>query len=187
MSGEVDDAVRVLGLARMASIEDVLGARRRLARSVHPDVGGRGDEMVRVNRAVEIVIEYLRGPVSVDSSSAWPPVEPSSDVPATATGSSSFGSRRWVIDRPSFVIDVLPVDAFEWLLLAARVLGEVVDEDPPYSLEALLDSRVDRWCRLEIVPDAGSSTISIVAENIDPEDLVALWVNTINELSGSSF
>lgn len=182
MNVEVDDALRVLGLDRTASIEDVLTTRRTLARSLHPDVGGRGDDMVRVNLAVEIVIEYLQRPVPHEA----PSDAPSSAGVSTPSRPSSFGSRRWIIDRPSFVIDVLPVDAFEWLLLAARVLGEVVDDDPPYALEVLLDSRVDRWCRLEIVPDAGSSTVSIVAENIDPEDLVALWVNTVNELTGSS-
>ena len=161
----VDDALRVLGLDRTASIEDVLAARRTLARTLHPDVGGRGDDMVRVNQAVDVALAHLES--------------------ARPEAPSSIGSRRWMIDRPSFVIDVLPVDAFEWLLLAARVLGEVVDDDPPYALEVLLDSRVDRWCRLEVVPDAGSSTVSIVAENVEPEDLVALWVNTINELTGT--
>lgn len=170
----VDDALHLLGLDRTASIDDVLVARRTLARSLHPDVGGRGDDMVRVNQAVEIAIEYLQSapPVSVN--------EP------TSMRADSFGSRRWVVDRPSFVIDVLPVEAFEWLLLAARVLGEVVDDDPPYALEVLLDSRVDRWCRLEVVPDAGSSTVSIMAENVEPDDVVRRWVNTINELTGTS-
>lgn len=183
MITEVDHALRVLGLDRTATIEDVLAARRALARTMHPDVGGDGDDMVRVNRAVEVVVAHLQGSSTVDSS-----VTPSSADTgrSTSTRPGSFGSRRWVIDRPSFVIDVLPVDAFEWLLLAARVLGEVVDDDPPYALEVLLDSRVDRWCRLEVVPDAGSSTISIVAENVEPEELVSLWVNTINELTGTS-
>ena len=171
---EVDDALRVLGLDRSASIEDVLAARRSLARTLHPDVGGHGDDMVRVNRAVEIAIEYLQSAPSVVVNEQ------------TSMRADSFGSRRWVVDRPSFVIDVLPVDAFEWLLLAARVLGEVVDDDPPYALEVLLDSRVDRWCRLEVVPDAGSSTVSIVAENVEPDELVSRWVNTINELTRTS-
>lgn len=183
MNVQLDDALRVLGLDRSASIEDVLAARRTLARTLHPDVGGHGDDMVRVNQAVEIVVTHLQGPSSIHTSAA---TSAAASGRSTSTHPGSFGSRRWVIDRPSFVIDVLPVDAFEWLLLAARVLGEVVDDDPPYALEVLLDSRVDRWCRLEVVPDAGSSTVSIVAENVEPDELVSLWVNTINELTATS-
>ncbi len=169
------DALRLLGLDETASIDDVHAARRHLALRFHPDVGGDTQDMVRVNRAVEVVIAGLNAGLN----------DPPLTTPTTAMPtrvSDRVDPRRWRVDRPSFVIDVLPVEAFEWLLLAARVLGEVVDDDPPYALDVLLDSRVDRWCRLEIVPDAGSSTVSIVVENVDPEDLVALWVNTINEL-----
>lgn len=168
----VDEALRLLGLDASATIADVLAARRDLARSVHPDVGGRTDDMVRINRAVDVLISHIEKPIHEAAMS-----------PSSVSSTDTHGARRWMIDRPSFVIDVLPVDAFEWLLLAARVLGEVVDDDPPYALEVLLDSRVDRWCRLEVVPDAGSSTVSIVAENVEPEELVALWVDTINELT----
>jgi hypothetical protein len=166
------DALRLLGLDETASIDDVHAARRRLARRLHPDVGGDENDMVRVNRAVEVAIAGLNTPQPRQSSA---PQQPGVSDPVFP--------RRWRVDRPSFVIDVLPVEAFEWLLLAARVLGEVVDDDPPYALEVLLDSRADRWCRLEVVPDAGSSTVSIVVENVDPEELVALWVYTINELA----
>lgn len=162
MNMRTDDAFRLLGLDASASLHDVFAARRSLARTFHPDVGGHDDDMARLNRAVEILIDHLENSSKPDVSSR---------------------SSRWFVDRPSFVIDVLPVEAFEWLLLAARVLGEVVDDDPPYSLDVLIDSRVDRWCRLEVVPDAGSSTVSIVAENVEPTDLVSLWVGTINELA----
>jgi hypothetical protein len=169
------EALRLLGLDENASVDDVHAARRRLARTLHPDVGGRADDMVRVNTAVQIAIAGL----NVERVS---PREAPATSPVSSPAPEGFEARRWRIDRPSFVIDVLPAEAFEWLLLAARVLGEIVDDDPPYALEVLLESRVDRWCRLEIVPDAGSSTVSIVVENVDPEDLAALWVNTINEL-----
>ncbi|MEN9804702.1 MAG: hypothetical protein RIS41_1549 [Actinomycetota bacterium] len=171
MTMQFADALRLLGLDETASIDDVHAARRRLARRFHPDVGGDEHDMVRLNRAVEVVVAGLN-----DS----PLTHPTMSMPTRV--SDGVDPRRWRVDRPSFAIDVLPAEAFEWLLLAARVLGEVVDDDPPYALEVLLDSRVDRWCRLEVVPDAGSSTVSIVVENVDPEDLVALWVNTINEL-----
>ena len=169
------EALRLLGLDETASVDAVHAARRRLARTLHPDVGGDADDMVRLNTAVQVAIAVL-------SLERVAPHEVPASSPVSSRAHEGYGARRWLIDRPSFVIDVLPAEAFEWLLLAARVLGEIVDDDPPYALEVLLDSRVDRWCRLEVVPDAGSSTVSIVVENVDPEDLVALWVNTINEL-----
>ncbi len=157
-------ALAVLGLDRNCSIADVRLARRGLARSLHPDVGGRNDDMVRLNRAVDVVIAHLR----------------SSAVPEAPTSREPEG---WMVDRPSFTVDVLPVEAFEWLVFAARILGDLVDEEPPYALEVLIDGRPENWCRLEVVPDAGSSTVSIIADMSDPTDLVTLWVMTINEVA----
>lgn len=162
---DVDEALELLGLDASSSADEVRSARRRLALDVHPDVGGSDERMARVNRAVDVLLHHLRH---------------GSPEPRVARPDSSMST--FVVDRPSFVIDALPAEAFEWLLLAARVLGEIVDDEPPYVLEVLLDSRPDRWCRLELVPDAGSSTVSIVAENADTDELVRLWVSTVNEL-----
>jgi hypothetical protein len=94
-----------------------------------------------------------------------------------------------VVDHPSFVIDVLPVLAHEVLTLAVVSIGEIVDDDPPYGLEFTVDvaepgaSRT--WCRAEIVPDAGSSTVSLVTESdgsVDVERLRDLLVREINAL-----
>lgn len=171
---ELHEALRLLEFDETVdvgsvSVESVRAARRRVALRRHPDVGGRHDEMTRINVAFDTVIAHVTARSSSETVVAGS--RPTVDV------------ERWFVDRPSFVMDVLPVEAFEWLLLAARVLGEVVDDDPPYVIEVLLESRPDHWCRLEIVPDAGSSTVSIVAENDDPTRLVALWVDTINELA----
>ena len=160
-------ALEILGLTENDDLTDVVSARRRLARRCHPDVGGDDDTMMLVNQAADFLL---------------------------AESSSEFDDElrlhpEWdgvEIDRPSFVIDVLPVEAFEWILTAANVLGHVVDDEPPYALEVLIDSRPDRWCRLEIVPDAGSSTVSILTEGHDPTEMVPLFVTTINELSESS-
>lgn len=162
---DVDEALRLLGLDAPISVEAIKSARRKVALDVHPDVGGSDESMARVNRAVDVLLDHL---------GSRPP-EPRIERRSQTSGA-------FVVDRPSFVIDALPAEAFEWLLLAARVLGEIVDDDPPYGLEVLLDSRPDRWCRLELVPDAGSSTVSILAENADADDLVRLWVSTVNEL-----
>lgn len=160
-------ALEILGLTESDDVTDVIAARRRLARRCHPDVGGEKDSMTLINQAADFLL-------------------------AQSSSESDDERRRhpeWdgvEIDRPSFVIDVLPVEAFEWILTAANVLGHVVDDEPPYALEVLIDSRPDRWCRLEIVPDAGSSTVSILTEGHDPTEMVPLLVNTINELSEST-
>ena len=83
---------------------------------------------------------------------------------------------------------MLPAEAFEYLLLAAQDLGDIVDSDPPYLLETLLKiGPRDVWCRLEIVPDAGSSTISLMCESVPELSVSAetcrdLWVAAVNAL-----
>ena len=127
--------------------------------------------MAEINRATEVLLETL-------SRRSFDP-----DVPEVVVGDRAEG---FDVDHPSFVIDVLPVDAFEYVALAAHVLGQVIDEEPPYSIELLLASLPDAWCRLDIVPDAGSSTISISTRGVVASDLVGTWVDTINELASSS-
>ena len=62
---------------------------------------------------------------------------------------------------PSFVIDALPAEAFEALLVVTSWIGEVLVDEPPYLLEVHLHDPAPCWCRLELVPDAGSSTVSL--------------------------
>ena len=62
-------------------------------------------------------------------------------------------------DTPSFTIDVLPVDAFEALLVVCSWMGEMLVDDPPYVLEAFLHDPEPCWCRLDLVPDAGATTV----------------------------
>ena len=39
------------------------------------------------------------------------------------------------------------------------------------------------WCRLELVPDAGASTVTIVSDGrIDLDVLCRLWVDAVNEV-----
>ena len=91
-------------------------------------------------------------------------------------------------DAPSFTIDALPAEAFEALLVVAATLGDVIDDDPPYVLECLLGDPVACWCRLELVPDAGSSTVSLAVGGVDhaahppAEDVRDVWVAELNRL-----
>jgi hypothetical protein len=91
------------------------------------------------------------------------------------------------VDHPSFTINALPAVAYEVLLLAARVLGDISSDEPPYLLEVQLEDPPMTWCRLEIVPDAGSSTVSFVVDKkIDAQQIRDLWITTINEIGFSS-
>lgn len=173
------DCFEVLGLdAERAEADDVLRARRRLAARFHPDRGGDPGRMVEVNAAADRALRQIalrtRG----------------------GSGSEQSGApSRHISDHPSFTVDVLPVDAFEGLLLVVAELGEVVDEDPPYLLETLIRDRGDghgTWCRLELVPDAGSTTVSLLVDSDGPGDGATVteirdaWIAGLNRLDWSS-
>src|SRR5690606_41682151 len=64
-------------------------------------------------------------------------------------------------DHPSFTVEALPAEAFEALLVVASWLGDLIDDDPPYGLELALTEPIGGWCRLDLVPDAGASTVSV--------------------------
>jgi hypothetical protein len=91
-------------------------------------------------------------------------------------------------DSPSFTIDVLPVEAFEALLVVASWMGEVLVDDPPYLLEAFLHDPAPCWCRLDLVPDAGATTVSLMVAGVDdaptpdPESVRDEWVANLNRL-----
>ena len=88
----------------------------------------------------------------------------------------------------SFVIEALPVEAFEALLVATSWIGEALVDEPPYLLDVVLTDPLRCWCRLELVPDAGASTVSLTIAAIGDEalpDIDAvrdLWVSTLNQL-----
>ncbi|MGA1565178.1 MAG: J domain-containing protein [Ilumatobacteraceae bacterium] len=170
------DPFEVLGLdRRSATRADIVAARRRLARELHPDRnGGDSDRMVRVNRAADAALESLsiidQAPPRADSNARRAGAEPPRHV------------RR---DHPSFTIDVLPAEAFEALLIVTGWIGQLADEDPPYRLETVLDGGL--WCALELVPDAAATTVSVavdVAEgdSVDVESIRDQWVWALNLL-----
>lgn len=91
-------------------------------------------------------------------------------------------------DAPSFTIDVLPVEAFEALLVVTSWIGEVLVDDPPYVLEVFLHEPSPCWCRLDLVPDAGASTVSLTVAGVDSDDVPDIdavrdvWVANLNAL-----
>jgi hypothetical protein len=70
------------------------------------------------------------------------------------------------------VIEALPAEAFEALLVVTSWIGEVLVDEPPYLLDVHLAPPYDCWCRLELVPDAGSSTVSLTVAGVDRADPV---------------
>ncbi len=97
-------------------------------------------------------------------------------------------TRRQRHDHPSFTVEALPVESYEALLIVATWLGEVVADDPPYQLEVALVDPIRGWCRLDLVPDAGASTVSL-AVSAEPgypvpdlDRVRDLWVDGLNRL-----
>ncbi len=173
--------------------------------------------MVAINDAVVVVLAALEvdGPTPPSADETGSSDQPS--APATATPTTHAGVRhsdgqargpsQWARDAPSFVIEALPVEAFEALLLVAATSGQVLDDDPPYRLDALVHLEVrhpelgddaavvEAWCRLDLVPDAGASTVSLTAA-VDATALAPLaiagpeivdtvrdwWIRGLNQL-----
>lgn len=188
-----DEAFLVLGLRPDASPEDVKEARRRLAHEHHPDLGGDLARMTAINEAAEIALRTLatRRDIHADSS----PKGPTSDGPPPEGSAEPGPAEDWngqVRDVASFTVEALPAEAFEGLLIAASCMGELIDDDPPYRLEASLSDPIRCWCRLDVVPDAGASTVSLAIGLVDAHAAPAglpnvdrvrdVWVDTLNEI-----
>lgn len=183
-SEETRDPFVVLGVSADASLADLRDARRRLAMELHPDRGGDERRMREVNQAYdEAAARLVRGSAA--------PTAPT--VRQTAPHDARRSGRRVAHDSPSFVIELLPVEAFEALLVVASWMGEVLVDDPPYVLETHLDEPWSCWCRLDLVPDAGSTTVSLTIAGPDDgaragavlpdvDDVRDAWVAQLNQL-----
>lgn len=191
----VADPFDLLGLAPTASSADVRAARRRLAKRLHPDHGGDISSMQDVNRAFELAMRAVRDRAEVAPTAA--DVD-AADVSMRATERSrgheahdaaDVPRAAWWIDedRPSFTIDALPVVAFEALLEVALRIGDVVADDSPYLFDVELRGAYACTCRVELVPDAGSSTVSLTVMGADREHwppaaeaVRDLWISELN-------
>ncbi len=189
MSERSTDPFADLGLTRDADAGQVRAARRRLAKDHHPDAGGDATMMAWVNavaRDALAAIEQRR-----------PGVEPGPDsVPEpppgrAAAGSDETMSSRVTTDVPSFTVEALPVDTFEALLVVAGWIGDLLDDDPPYRLDVHLHEPAPCWCRLDLVPDAGSATVTLAVAAVDGgpvpdvEQVRDTWIAHLNQLDWS--
>ena len=145
----VEDPREVLGVGPDAGPAEARRARRRLAKTLHPDLHDASTraeaerQMAVVNRAYDALLaEAAAAPAAPD-----PPPPPTDGPPAYAEN--------------AFAIDRLPVESFEAVLLAAVNLGDVIRTDAPYFLAVLLDDPGPCQCLLELVPDAGGTTVWI--------------------------
>ena len=180
------DPFAALGLGRDATGDEIRAARRRLAKAHHPDQGGDPTEMQRINEAADAALLTVAGDVAeaavVDGDPGAVASEPSDARTPRSEGATSGVLR----DMPSFTVEALPVETFEAMLVVASWLGEVLDDDPPYRLDTYLSEPFDCWCRLDVVPDAGASTVSITVAGIDgapTPDVVSVrdaWVSNLN-------
>jgi len=181
------DPFAVLGLPSTAGADDLRLARRRLALAEHPDRGGSADRMQAINVAYEEAMELVvardlrgsRAPAAPAPSPAPEPRQPSEQRPG--------GRPRVERDDPSFVIEALPAEAYEALLVVASWIGEVLVDEPPYLLDVHLYEPGECWCRLELLPEAGASTVMLTVaglEGVAPavEDVRDLWVANLNAL-----
>jgi hypothetical protein len=159
------DPFVVLGLGPGATPEEARSARRRLAAEFHPDHGGDAARMGEINVAFDAVIELL-----------------------TVRRQTPVRHRGVQHDAPSFTIDTLPAEAFEALLVVTSWMGEVLVDDPPYVLEVHLVEPGPCWCRLDLVPDAGGSTVTLTVASLgddaapDVEAVRDAWVANLNLL-----
>ncbi|MCB1744358.1 MAG: hypothetical protein KDK91_28575 [Gammaproteobacteria bacterium] len=56
---EVEEALKLLGLGRDASRDEVLRAHRRIMQRVHPDMGGSDYLAFKINHAREVLLKWL--------------------------------------------------------------------------------------------------------------------------------
>lgn len=179
------DPFATLGLGPEATGDEIRAARRRLAKSNHPDQGGDQAAMQRINEAADAALLTVDAGVAAATPPGTDEPDPAgrSDDRKQPAGGHLSGMAR---DMPSFTVEALPVETFEAMLVVACWLGEVLDDDPPYRLETYLYEPFDCWCRLDVVPDAGASTVSITVAGIDgapTPDVVAVrdaWVANLN-------
>ncbi len=167
------DAFTVLGVARGATLDEVRAARRKLALELHPDrSAGNPDaerRMQEVNAAFDRAVKEIRG----EHSAAGEPPPESPPVRQVA---------RISTDVASFVVDCMRPEAFERLFIVSHWVGEPLYADPPGLLEVHLQEPWPCFCRLEMLPEAGATMVSLTVGNIEPSWLEAPDIDTIRDL-----
>lgn len=152
----------VLGIPPGSDEAAVRSAFRERARRLHPDVGGDDRSMAELVEAYRAAVAEVRRP------------RPDAQAGQAAPVGRRRGRdrRRFEHDVASFTVDALPVVAFEALHIVAASLGDISDEEPPYMVEFLMRDADSLWCRCDLVPDAGSTTVAVTVSPAGEEPLV---------------
>jgi hypothetical protein len=151
----------VLGIPADSDEAAVRKAFRERAQQLHPDVGGDDRSMAALIEAYRAAVAAVRSP---EAQAAVPVGRGARRRPR--------GNRRAEHDIASFTVDALPVVAFEALHMVASTLGDVSDDNPPYMIEFLVRDAETLWCRCDLVPDAGSTTVAVTVYPAGEEPLV---------------
>jgi len=188
MAQMADDPFAVLGVDHGASVQELRAARRRIAMRLHPDHAGGDDEaMRRLNAAFDAAMAEMAEIAARDR------LGPENGRPGNQFSDQNErpprrAPSRFVHDVASFTIEALPAESFEALLVVSTWLGEVLVDDPPYQLDVALEEPYACWCRLDLLPDAGATTVSLTLAStgpVPPPDLDVvrdLWVANLNQL-----
>lgn len=194
------DPFAVLGLAPGASLEQVRAARRRLAKEAHPDHGGDEARMREINAAFDAAVKAVLRPSPAPVPPSAPPPAPAPPParaaaprrrPAAAPRSGPRRIRVVEQDIASFVVPMVPADAFEVLDLATRALGDAIDHEPSHWLEAHLYEPGECWCRLDLLPEGGSTQVAVTIAHVEgtpwpPPGVDAVrdaWIDALLHLS----
>jgi hypothetical protein len=141
------DPFFVLSVDRTATAQEIRRAWRDKARTAHPDAGGSDSAMQELNEALHDALKIAG--VSKGAKTVAPLLV------------------RRERDVSSFTVDALPAECFEALLVVAGICGAISHDEPPYQLEfSLHDAEVEGflhgWCRCDLVPEAGATTVSLL-------------------------
>ena len=171
------DPFLMLSVNRTATPEEIRRAWRDKARTAHPDAGGSDLAMQELNEALRKALEL------VGTSKIFKAVSP------VLTRRES--------DVSSFTVDALPAECFEALLVVAGICGAISHDEPPYQLEfSLHDAEVEGflhgWCRCDLVPEAGATTVSLlvdtdeVSQGVSVEEVRDYLVANLNAIEWPS-
>jgi hypothetical protein len=143
----VGDPFTHLGISSSASPLDIRRAWRIKARDAHPDTGGSHEAMQHLNQMLEAALAAVQ---------------------TTSIVTNVFVGSR---DVSSFTVAVLPVECFLALEVVAAMCGPTIADEPPYMIEFMLhDAEVsgalNGWCRCDLVPEAGATTVSLLVGSI---------------------
>lgn len=170
------DPFSILGIPSTSSQEEIRQAWREKIRLSHPDVGGSHEQSISINRAFQQALAYVQSERGGQTKKVFDTGMP----------------RRFQRDTSSFTIDVLPVECWHAVEVVAAQSGSILLDEPPYLIEFTLhdsgiDGSVDTWCRCEMVPEAGGTTVHVTvgstrSSTVQIEVVRDYLVDCLNEL-----